>query len=113
MGNVENVENNKNAKFIDKNIKHIKYLECRKLSVKKNKDNVNNYARANYLKKLNDYGDEYRTKLNTKNRETRNLKKEQRIQDNPDLIIKIGRPKNPIPNVIPEKKLMDDLENLI
>ena len=78
MGNVENVENNKNAKFIDKHIKRIKYLECRKLWVKKNKDNVNNYARANYLKKLNDYGDEYRTKLNNKNRETRNLKKEQR-----------------------------------
>ena len=53
---------------------------------------------------MNDYGDEYRTKLNTKNRETRKLIKEQRIQENPDLIIKIGRPKKPISDVIPQKK---------
>ena len=32
--------------------------------------------------------------------------------NNPDIIIKIGRPKKPI-DVIPEKKKMDDLENSI
>ena len=57
--NMENVENNENAKFIDK---HIKYLEYRKEWIKENKDKVNNkYARARYLKKLIDFGDEYRT----------------------------------------------------
>ena len=48
----------------------------RKKWIKENKDKLNNSARLHYLKKLNDLGEEYRTKLNTKNRETRKSKKE-------------------------------------
>ena len=97
--NTNFVENNENE--IDK---HKKILQYRKEWVKNNKDKINGYARAQYLKKLNDYGDEYRNKLNLKNKETRKLLKEQRILQNPDLIIKIGRPKKTIPDVIIEKK---------
>ena len=54
--------NNNNTNFVENNEidKHKKYLEYRKEWVKNNKDKVNNYARAQYFKKLNDYGDEYR-----------------------------------------------------
>ena len=97
--NTNFVENNENE--IDK---HKKYLQYRKEWVQKNKDKINGYARAQYLKKLNDYGEEYRNKLNLKNKQTRKLLIEQRIQQNPDLIIKIGRPKKTIPDVIIEKK---------
>ena len=65
---------------------------------------MNAYARAQYLKNLNNYGDEYRDKLNLKNKETRKLKKEQRIQENPDLVIKLGRP---------SKKIIENTEPII
>ena len=61
--NTNFVENNENE--IDK---HKKYLQYRKEWVQKNKDKINGYARAQYLKKLNDYGEEYRNKLNLKNK---------------------------------------------
>ena len=56
------------------------------------------------MKKIKDLGDEYRTKLNKINKETRKLKKELFLINNPEIIIKIGRPKKPIPDVINEKK---------
>ena len=75
--------NDNNTKFVENNEseidKHKKYLEYRKEWVKKNKDKINGYARAQCLKNLNSYGDEYRDKLNLKNKESRKLKKEQRI----------------------------------
>ena len=98
--------NNNNTNFVENNEidKNKKYLEYRKEWVKNNKDKVNAYARAQYLKNLNNYGDEYRDKLNLKNKETRKLKKEQRIQENPDLVIKIGRP---------SKKITENTEPII
>ena len=93
--NTNFVENNENE--IDK---HKKFLQYRKEWVKNNKDKVNSYARAQYLRNLNIHGDQYRDKLNLKNKEARKLLKEQRILQNPDLIIKIGRPKKAIPDVI-------------
>ena len=59
------------------------------------------------MKKIKDLGDEYRTKLNKKNKETKiikKIKKELFLINNPEIIIKIGRPKKPIPDVINEKK---------
>ena len=98
---IENYDNIKNKK-----------IEYKKNWIKQNKEKLNNYARLHYLKKLKDLGDEYRTKLNEKNKESRKIKKELFLINNPDIIIKIGRPKKPI-DVIPEKKKMDDLENSI
>ena len=68
--------NNNNTNFVENNEidKHEKYLEYRKEWVQNNKDKINGYARAQYLKKLNDYGDEYRDKLNLRNKETRKFK---------------------------------------
>ena len=68
-----------------------------------NKPKINNYARLHYLKKLKDLGDEYRTKLNEKNKQARKNKKELFLINNPDIVIKKGRPKKEI-NIIPEKK---------
>ena len=68
-----------------------------------NKDKINNYARLHYLKKLNDLGDEYRNKLNEKNKQARKNKKELFLINNPDIVIKIGRPKKEITNIIPKK----------
>ena len=98
--------NDNKTNFVENNEinKHKKDLEYRKEWVKKNKDKVNAYARAQYLKNLNNYGDEYRDKLNLKNKETRKFKKEQRIQENPDLVIKIGRP---------SKKITENTEPII
>ena len=98
--------NDNKTNFVENNEinKHKKYLEYRKEWVKNNKDKVNAYARAQYLKNLNNYGDEYRDKLNLKNKETRKFKKEQRIQENPDLVIKIGRP---------SKKITENTEPII
>ena len=80
---------------------------------KNNKDKVNAYARAQYLKNLTNYGDEFRDKLNLKNKETRKLKKEQGIKENPELVIKIGRPlKINIENLEPILKKMDVLGNI-
>ena len=86
--------NNNNTIFVENNEidKHKQYLEYRKEWVKNNKDKVNAYARAQYLKNLSNHGDEFRDKLNLKNKKTRQLKREQRILENPDLVIKIGRP---------------------
>ena len=53
----------------------------------------NGYARAQYVRTLTINGDAFRDKLNLKNKKTRQLKREQRILENPDLVIKIGRPK--------------------
>ena len=68
--------NNNNTNFVENNEidKHEKYLEYRKEWGQNNKDKINGYARAQYLKKLNDYGDEYRDKLNLRNKETRKFK---------------------------------------
>ena len=69
-----------------------------------NKDKINNYARLHYLKKLKDLGDEYRTKLNAKNKESRKIKKQLFLINNPEIVIKKGRPKKEVTNIIPEKK---------
>ena len=86
--------NNNNTIFVENNEidKHNKYLEYRKEWVKNNKDKVNAYARAQYLRTLTIQGDAFRDKLNLKNKKIRQLKREQRILENPDLVIKIGRP---------------------
>ena len=108
--------NNNNTIFVENNEidKHKKYLEYRKEWVKNNKDKVNAYARAQYLKNLTINGDEYRNKLNLKNKKTRQLKKEQRILENPDLVIKIGRPsKLIIENIEAIIKKSDVLVNII
>ena len=99
--------NNNNTIFVENNEidKHKKYLDYRKEWVKNNKDKVNAYARTQYLRNLNIHGDEFRDKLNLKNKKTRQLKKEERIQENPNLVIKIGRPsKIIIENVEPTVK---------
>ena len=81
-----------------------KQIEYKKNWIKQNKDKINNYARLHYLKKLKDLGDEYRTKLNEKNKESRKIKKQLFLINNPETVIKIGRPKKLNPDIIPEKK---------
>ena len=81
-----------------------KQKEYKKNWIKQNKDKINNYARLHYLKKLKDLGDEYRNKLNEKNKESRKIKKELFLINNPNIIIKKGRPKKQITDIIPEKK---------
>ena len=85
------------------NIKN-KQKEYKKNWIMQNKDKINNYARLHYLKKLKDLGDEYRTKLNEKNKQARKNKKELFLINNPDIVIKIGRPKKEVTNIILEKK---------
>ena len=51
-----------------------KQIEYKINWIKQNKDKINKYARLHYLKKLQDLGDEYRTKLNEKNKEARKKK---------------------------------------
>ena len=80
-----------------------KLKEYKKNWIIQNKDKINNYARLHYLKKLKDLGDEYRTKLNEKNKQAIKNKKELFLINNPDIVIKKGRPKKEI-NIIPEKK---------
>ena len=58
-----------NNKDIEINQEHTKTW------IMQNKPKINNYARLHYLKKLKDLGDEYRTKLNEKNKEARKKKK--------------------------------------
>ena len=68
------------------------------------KNKINGYARLHYLKKLKDLGDGYRTKLNEKNKESRKIKKELFLINNPDIVIKKkGRPKKEITNIILKK----------
>ena len=81
-----------------------KQKEYKKNWIMQNKDKINNYARLHYLKKLKDLGDEYRTKLNEKNKQARKNKKELFLINNPDIVIKIGRPKKEVTNIILEKK---------
>ena len=81
-----------------------KQIEYKINWIKQNKDKINKYARLHYLKKLQYLGDEYRTKLNEKNKEARKKKRELFLINNPDIIIKIGRPKKEITNIISEKK---------
>ena len=81
----------------------IKKKEYKKNWIIQNKDKINGYARLHYLKKLKDLADEYRTKLNEKNKESRKKKKLFLI-NNPNIIIKKGRPKKQITDIIPEKK---------
>ena len=96
------------------NINLIKKKEYKKNWIMQNKDKINGYARLHYLKKLKDLGDEYRTKLNEKNKESRKIKKELFLINNPDIVIKKkGRPKKEITNIILKKKLMEDQENSI
>ena len=90
---IENYDNIKNKK-----------IEYKKNWIKQNKEKLNNYARLHYLKKLKDLGDEYRTKLNEKNKESRKIKKELFLINNPNTIIKKGRPKKQENNIISEKK---------
>ena len=85
------------------NIKN-KQKEYKKNWIMQNKPKINNYARLHYLKKLKDLGDEYRTKLNEKNKESRKIKKELFLINNPNIIIKKGRPKKQVIDIIPEKK---------
>ena len=69
-----------------------------------NKDKINGYARLHYLKKLRDLGNEYRTKLNEKNKQARQNKKKLFIINNPDMVIKKkGRPKKEITDIILKK----------
>ena len=96
------------------NINLIKKKEYKKNWIIQNKDKINGYARLHYLKKLKDLGDDYRTKLNEKNKESRKIKKELFLINNPDIVIKKkGRPKKEITNIILKKKLMEDQENSI
>ena len=53
-----------------------KHIEYKKTWIMQNKPKINNYARLHYLKKLKDLGDEYRAKLNKKNKEARKKKRE-------------------------------------
>ena len=96
---LEIIENFDNVNLI-KN----KQKEYKKNWIMQNKDKINNYARLHYLKKLKDLGDEYRTKLNEKNKESRKIKKELFLINNPNTIIKKGRPKKQENNIISEKK---------
>ena len=69
-----------------------------------NKDKMNKYARFHYLKKLKELGDEYRTKLNEKNKQARQNKKELFLINNPNIVIKKkGRPKKEITDIILKK----------
>ena len=74
-----------------------------------NKDKINNYARLHYLKKLQELGQEYRTKLNEKNKQARKIKKELFLINNPNIIIKKGRPKILNPDIIHGKNVMEDI----
>ena len=81
-----------------------KQEEYKKNWIMQNKDKINGYARLHYLKKLKDLGDEYRSKLNEKNKESRKKIKELFLMNNPDIVIKKkGRPRKEN-NIIPEKK---------
>ena len=87
------------------NINLIKKKEYKKNWIMQNKNKINNYARLHYLKKLKELGDEYRNKLNEKNKESRKNKKELFLINNPNIIIKKkGRPRKQENNIIPEKK---------
>ena len=88
------------------NIKLIKnkQIEYKKTWIMQNKPKINNYARLHYLKKLQELGQEYRTKLNEKNKQARKIKKELFLINNPEIVIKIGRPKKLNPDIIHEKK---------
>ena len=83
---------------------NLKKKEYKKNWIMQNKDKINNYARLHYLKKIKDLGDEYRTKLNEKNKESRKLKKELFLINNPNIEIKKkGRPKKEINDIILKK----------
>ena len=78
--------------------------EYKKNWIMQNKDKINGYARLHYLKKIKDLGDEYRTKLNEKNKQARKNKKELFLMNNPDMVIKKkGRPKKEITDIILKK----------
>ena len=81
-----------------------KQKEYKKNWIMQNKDKINNYARLHYLKKLQELGQEYRTKLNEKNKQARKIKKELFLINNQNIIIKKGRPKILNPDIIHEKK---------
>ena len=83
---------------------NLKKKEYKKNWIMQNKDKINNYARLHYLKKIKDLGDKYRIKLNEKNKESRKLKKELFLINNPDIVIKKkGRPKKEITDIIIKK----------
>ena len=90
---IENVEIPKVIENIQASSRYVKYLDHRRKWNNDNKDKLNNYAKIHYLKKLNDLGDEYRDKINKNNKETRLRKREKLLIDNPEIIIKKGRPK--------------------
>ena len=96
---LEIIENFDNVNLI-KN----KQKEYKKNWIMQNKDKINNYARLHYLKKLQELGDEYRSKFNEKNKESRKIKKQWFLKNNPEIVIKIGRPKKLNPDIIHEKK---------
>ena len=84
--------------------RYVKYLDYKKNWINNNKDKINNYAKIHYLKKLNDLGEEYRQKINKKNKETRLRKREKLLIDNPEIIVKKGRPKKIVTTELVEKK---------
>ena len=83
--------------------RYVKYLDYKKNWIDNNKDKINNYAKIHYLKKLNDLGEEYRDKINKKNKETRLRKREKLLIDNPEIIIKKGRPKKIVTEIVQKK----------
>ena len=97
---LEIIENFENVNLI-KN----KQQEYKKNWIMQNKDKINKYARLHYLKKLQELGNEYRTKLNEKNKESRKIKKELFLINNPNIEIKKkGRPrKQEITDIILKK----------
>ena len=81
-----------------------KQKEYKKNWIMQNKDKINGYARLHYFKKLQELGNEYRTKLNEKNKQARQNKKELFLINNPNIVIKKkGRPKKEITDIILKK----------
>ena len=101
--NVENVENVENIENVEEITRHKEYSEYRKNWCANNKEKLNNYAKLHYLKKLNDLGEEYRDKINKKNKETRLRKREKLLIENPGLLIKTGRPKKISKEIVQKK----------
>ena len=81
-----------------------KQKEYKKNWIMQNKDKINGYARLHYFKKLQELGNEYRIKLNEKNKQARQNKKELFLINNPNIVIKKkGRPKKEITDIILKK----------
>ena len=102
--NVEEIKENIQLPQVVKISKHYKNLEYKNKWIALNRDKVNNYAKLHYIKKINELGDEYRTKLKEKNKRTYKIRSEKKKLENPDIIKKcIGRPRK-IFNIEDKKK---------